>query len=89
MAKIYVVTDHKVNTVAHRLAGFIWGHGVPAQIIHDRAAEFLSDVLQETAEALGVTQLPTSDGHPQTNSLVVRLNWTLKQMVSKIVSRLG
>ena len=33
-------------------------HGVPARIIHDRAAEFLAEVLQETATLLGVTQLP-------------------------------
>ena len=57
--------------------------------LHDRAAEFLSDILQETAQVLGVTQLPTSGGHPQTDGLVERLNRTLKQMLSKIVSRGG
>ena len=87
--EVYAVSDRKATTVAQCLADFIWRHGVPVQIIHDRAAEFLSDVLQETAEVLGVTQLPTSGGHPQTDGMVERLNRTLKQMLSKIVSKGG
>ena len=35
------------------------------EIIHDRAAEFLPDVLQDTTSIMGLTQLPTSRGHPQ------------------------
>ena len=67
----------------------IWRHGVPWKIIHDRAAEFLSDVLQDTATIMGLTQLPTSGGHPQTDGLVERLNQTLKSMLSKVVSKGG
>jgi len=52
-------------------------HGVPARIVHDRATEFSSDVLQDTAAILGVEQLPTSGGHPQTDGLVEQLNRTL------------
>ena len=62
---------------------------MPAKIIHDRASEFLSDVLQDTAELLGVQQLPTSGGHPQTDGLVERLNRTLKVMLSKFVEKKG
>ena len=72
--EVYAVSDCKATTVAQCLADFIWRHGVPVEIIHDRAAEFLSDVLQETAEVLGVTQLPTSGGHLQTDGTVERLN---------------
>ena len=57
---VYAVEDRKATKVAHCLADFIWRHGVSAKIIHDWAAEFLSDVLQETAQILGVTELPTS-----------------------------
>jgi len=64
-------------------------HGVPNRIIHDRAAEFMSEVLQETARLFGLTHLPTSGSHPQTDGLVERLNRTLKQMLSKIVTRGG
>jgi len=87
--EVYVVSDCKATTVAYYLADVIWKHGVPAKIIHDKAAEFLSDVLQETVEVLGVIQLPTSGGHPQTDGMVERLNRTLKQMLSKIISKGG
>ena len=79
----------KATTVAYCLADFIWWHVVPVKIIHDQAAEFLSDFLQETAQILGVIQLPTSGGHPQNDGLVEQLNRTLKQMLVKAVSRGG
>ena len=65
--ELYAVADRKATTVVRCLADIIWRHGVPSQIIHDHAAEFLSDVLQETAQVLGVKQLPTSGGYLQTD----------------------
>ena len=75
--------------MAKCLLDVVWKHGVPLRIIHDRAAEFLSEVVQEVATLLGVSQLPTSGGHPQTDGLVERFNRTLKQMLSKLVSKGG
>jgi len=49
----------------------------------------LADVLQETAALLGITQLPTSGGHPQTDRLVEHFNRTLKQMLKKLVNKKG
>ena len=77
------------QTVAKCLLDVVWKHGVPARIIHDRAAEFLSEVLQETAALMGISQLPTSGGHPQTDGLVERFNRTLKQMLTKLVAKGG
>ena len=45
--------------------------------------------MQETAKLLGITQLPTSGGYPQTDGQVERMNRTLKQMLAKIVTRNG
>ena len=61
--EVYPVTDRKAPTMAS-LANLVWRHGVPSRIIHDRASEFLSDVLKDTAAILGLQQLPTSGGHP-------------------------
>ena len=87
--EVYPIPDHKAHTVADCLADLIWRHGVPARIIHDRAPEFLSDVLQDAAAIFGLQQLPTSGGHPQTDGLVERLNRTLKAMLTKLVDRKG
>jgi len=87
--EVYALTNRRAETVAKCLQDLVWRHGVPNKIIHDRAAEFLSDVLQETAELLGVRQLPTSGGHPQTDGLVERFNRTLRQMLSKVVNKGG
>ena len=87
--EVYAVQDRKAETVAKCLLDFIWRHGVPSKIIHNRAAEFLAEVLQETASLLGITQLPTSRGHPQTDGLVKRFNRMLKQMLAKVVAASG
>lgn len=87
--EVYALPDRKAETVAKCLLDLVWRHGVPNRIIHDRAAEFLSDVLQETARLLGVKQLPTSGGHPQTDGLVERFNQTLKQTLAKVVNKGG
>ena len=60
---------------------------MPMKIIHDRAAEFLSDIVQETATLLGISQLPTSEGHPQMDRQVTRMNKPLKQMLSEVVKK--
>ena len=38
----------------------VWRHGVPAKIIHDEVAEFLTDVLQDIAAILGLKQVITN-----------------------------
>ena len=87
--EVYALADRKATTVAKCLMDLVWKHGVPNKIIHDRAPEFLSEVLQETAELLGISQLPTSGGHPQTDGLVERFNRTLKQILAKMVTKKG
>ena len=87
--EVFPVADRTAKTVASCLAELVWRHGVPDHIIRDGAAEFLSDVLQDTTAILGVEQLPTSGNHPQKNGLVERLNRTLKSTLSKLVVKKG
>ena len=56
--EIYAVPDQRAETVTKCLMDFIYKHGVPDIIIHDRPAEFFSEVMQETARLVGITQLP-------------------------------
>jgi len=85
----YALPDCKAETVARCLLDLTWKHGVLSQIIHDRAAEFLAEVLEETESLPGLTQLPTTGGHPQTDGLVEQFNRTFKQMLAKLVAKGG
>ena len=87
--EVYVLPNRKAETVAKCLLDLTWRHGVPSQIIHDRVAEFMAEVLQEAASLLGITQLPTSGGHFQTDGLVEHFNHMLKQMLAKLVAKGG
>ena len=53
--EVYPVKDRKAETIAHCLLDLVWKHGVPSRIVHDCAAEFLSEILQETAQLIGLT----------------------------------
>ena len=81
--EVFLVKDRSATTVTKCLAELVWRHGILDKIIYDRAAEFLSDVLQDTAAILGIKQLPTLGGHPQTDRLVKRFNRTLKSILMK------
>ena len=50
--EVFPVADRTARTVANCLVKPVNRHGGPAKIIHDRAPEFLSDILQDTAELL-------------------------------------
>ena len=76
--EVYAVPDWKAETVARCLLDITWRHDVPSRIIHYRAAEFMAEVLQETASLLRATQSPTSGGYPLTDGLVERFNHTRK-----------
>ena len=65
-SEVYVALDCKA-TIATYLADFIWRHGVPIQILHDQAVECF---YKKLSQILGVTQLPTSGGHPQMDEMV-------------------
>ena len=87
--EVFAVPERTASTIAKCLCDVIWRHGVPRKIIHDRAPEFLSELLQDTAELMGLKQLPTAGGHPQTDGLVERFNRTLKNMLCKLVEKKG
>ena len=58
-------------------------HGVPEELLSDRGANFLSDLIQSVCKILGVRKINTSAYHPQTDGLVERFNSTLIGMISK------
>ena len=64
-------------------------HGVPAQLLSDRGAAFLSKLLAEVYHLMGMKKVNTTAYHPQTDGLVERFNCTLLDMLSKTAKQNG
>ncbi len=73
------------KSVADALFIIISRVGIPKEILTDQGTVFMSRTLRELYEPLGIKSIRTSVYHPQTDSLVERLNRTLKSMVRKFV----
>lgn len=82
----YPLPDTKSHTVAGALEKFIATHGVPEQLISDRATNFLSDCLKEVYRVLQIEKINTSAYHPQTDGVLERLNATLINSLKYLVN---
>ncbi len=60
-------------------------HGVPSELLSDRGAAFLSNLMREICQLMGIWKVNTTSYHPQTDGLVERLNRTLTDMLAKKV----
>ena len=58
-------------------------HGIPEELLSERGANFLSTLIQEVCQLLGVKKINTSGCHPQTDGLVEKFNSTLISMIAK------
>ena len=87
--EVFAVANQTAETIAHALVEVISRHGVPAKLLSDRGANFLSDLLQEVYLLLGIKKVNTSAYHPQCDGLVERFNRTLTDMLAKTVDHSG
>ena len=62
-SEVYALSNRQAETISKYSQDC--KHGIPNRTVHDRAAEFLADVLQETARLLDVRQLPSSGAIPK------------------------
>ena len=60
--------------------------GIPAEILTDQGANFMSALLKALYKRLNIKSIWTSPYHPQSDGLVERFNQTLKAMLRKFVS---
>ena len=88
--EVFATEDQTALTIANL---FVWEvvcrHGVPSQLLSDRGAAFLSQLMAQVCEVLGVKKVNTTAYHPQTDGLVERFNGTLTNMLAKRVERCG
>ena len=88
--EVFAVPDQTAHTTAELLVKqIISRHGVPAELLSDRGANFLSGLIKEVCELMGIHHLNTTAYHPQTDGLVERFNCTLTSMLAKTVAANG
>jgi transposase InsO family protein len=83
--EVFPARDQSALTIAKILVEHIvCRHGVPAELLLDRGANFLSGLLHNVNTLLGIKKTNTTAYHPQTDGLVERFNRTLLDMLAKI-----
>lgn len=83
----YAVPDIQSCTVARVLIDFISRHGLMQVLYSDRGSNFLSVAMSEVYKVLGITKLHTVSYNPAGNGLVERVNKTLIDSLSHLVSQ--
>ena len=69
--KALAVPNQSAETIAHLLVEEIFcRHGTPRQLLSDRGANFLSELVLEICKFLQIKKINTSGYHPQTNGMV-------------------
>ena len=82
--------DQTSETIARLLVDtVVCRHGVPAELLSDRGANLLSELIRNVCSLLGVHKINTTAYHPQCDGLVENLNRTLQEMMAKHAREFG
>ena len=73
------------KAIADALIQYFSKVGIPDEIVSDQGSNFMSKLMAQLYEQLGINKIKTSIYHPQANGLVERFNGTLKAMLKKFV----
>ncbi len=87
--EVFPLRSVKAKPVATCLVQLYSRVGFPAEILTDQGTNFMSTLLKQVYQLLGIKSLRTTPYHPQTDGLTKRFNQTLKQMLRKFVSEIG
>ena len=88
--EVFPTPEQTTLTIAKLLVEqVISRHGVPVELLSDRGSAFLSHLMKEVCQLLGIHRVNTTAYHPQTDGLVERFNRTLIDMLAKRVERNG
>ena len=82
---VYVTLDQTAKTIGKFLyGGYISIFGAPIRLLSDRGASFISSIIEELCQILGIKWLQTTPYHPQTNGPVERLHQTIMCIIRKL-----
>lgn len=83
-SEAFSIPDQKAETIARLFVEkTVCRHGIPEKLLSDRRTNFLSNLIQEVCQVLGVKKVNTSGYHPQTDGLVEKFHSTLINMIAK------
>jgi len=86
--EVFTTKDQTALTIAELFVEeIVCRHSVPSQLLSDHGAAFLSRLMMEICNLLGVKKINTTAYHPQTNGLTERFNRMLTDMLAKRVEK--
>ena len=62
-------------------------HGVPRELLSDRGAAFLSSLMKEVCQIMGLRKVNTTAYNPHGDGLVERINRTFRDMSAKTIDK--
>ena len=89
-AEVFPVANQSAITISQLLVEEIFcRHGAPQELLSDRGANFLSEIVLEVCKLLNIKKANTSGYHPQTDGLVECFNCTLSHVIAKCAQKNG
>lgn len=85
----YPLREVTAKQVANALLHLFSHVGIPKEVLTDQGTNFMSLILNQVYQLLGIKRVRTTPYHPQTDGLVERFNQTLKNILTKFVSDIG
>lgn len=86
----FALPDQTSESIARLLVdAVICRHGVPRELLSDRGANLLSELMRGVCTLTGMKKVNTTAAHPQTDGLVENFNKTLRAMLAKHSQTLG
>ena len=85
----YATSEQTTETIVDALVDVACRHGVPRELVSDRGANLLSNLMQDVCEAFRIKKVNSTSYHPQTDGLVENFNKTLRSMLAKYVHQFG
>lgn len=85
----YPLREVTAKQISTALLRFFSQVGIPREVLTDQGPNFMSHILHQVYQLLGIKRVRTTPYHPQTDGLVERFNQTLKSMLKKFVSETG
>ena len=87
---VYAVPNQKTIRIARLLIEqIIPFFRVPERLLSDCGTIFLSQLIMDLCEILGIKKINTTAYHPQCDGMIERFNHTLKSMLRKHAARFG